>query len=194
MVIVIGDWRGIALRGAAGLLFGLAALVWSGITLAVLVALFGAYALIDGLSVLVGAFRGARDDAGKRWPLFLIGAAGIVAGVLTFLWPDITALALLYLIAGWAIVRGAMEIAAAIELRKAIDNEWLLGLAGALSIVFGVLLAITPGAGALVITWMIGWYAVIVGVLLLALAWRLRKLQVTVEERLQHRSHRPAAA
>lgn len=176
MVIDLGSWKSMALRGAAALIFGLLTLAWPSITLLALVFLFGAYALADGLFLLVSAFERDRAPEGRRGLLVLEGVVGVAAGVLTFVWPSITALALLYLIAAWAIITGVLEIASAIRLRKHIENEWFLGLAGALSVLFGVVLVLVPGAGALAITWLIGVYAAIFGVLLLALALKIRKL------------------
>jgi uncharacterized membrane protein HdeD (DUF308 family) len=181
MVFLIGDWRSVALRGAAAVLFGLLALVWPDLTVGALVLLFGAYALVDGVSLLAAVVTGDPEARAHRAAFLFEGIVGVAAGILTFVWPGITALALLYVIAAWAVVTGAFEIAAAIRLRREISHEWLLGLSGALSILFGIVLVITPGAGALVITWVIGWYALISGVLLLALAWRVRKVQTELD-------------
>jgi uncharacterized membrane protein HdeD (DUF308 family) len=168
------NWGAVAFRGLLTILFGILILVWPEISLLLLVTFFGIFALIGGILALFIAFRGRQADEG--WALFLAleGLAGIAAGVIAFLWPRITAVALLYLIAVWAIVRGIFEIIFAIQLRREIQNEWLLGLAGLLSIAFGVLLAIWPGPGLLVILWTIGVYAIILGVLQLFLAFRLR--------------------
>jgi uncharacterized membrane protein HdeD (DUF308 family) len=106
--------------------------------------------------------------------MILAGVAGIITGVLTFLWPGLTALVLLYFIAGWAIVTGIFEVAAAIRLRKEIEGEWLLIIGGIASVLFGVLLVINPGAGALASVWIIGSYALIFGILMIVLAFRLR--------------------
>jgi uncharacterized membrane protein HdeD (DUF308 family) len=136
--------------------------------------LFGAFALIDGIAGITGAVRASRSD--ERWGSLLIpGIAGIVAGVLTFLWPGIPALALVFVMAARAIVAGVFEIVAAVRLRHYIDHEWLLALTGILSVVFGVLIAIAPLAGALVIAIWIGAYAFVYGILLIALGFRLRK-------------------
>jgi len=176
-VHVLPDWRMVALRGVAALGFGLLTLVWPGLTLWSLVVLFGAYALVDGV-VILGAAIANRDPIhrGRGWLVF-DGVVGVAAGIVTFVWPDVTALALLFVIAAWAIITGVLEVATAIELRQAIHNEWLLALGGVASVVFGILLVITPGAGALVITWLIGWYALLFAAMLLSLAWRLHGIQ-----------------
>jgi uncharacterized membrane protein HdeD (DUF308 family) len=173
MAILIRNWWALALRGLAAIVFGLAALVVPGITLVVLIALFGAYALVDGIFALVAAVRAAERH--QRWgPLLLEGVSGIVVGVLTFAWPGVTALILLYFIAAWAILTGLFALMGAVRLRREIDGEWLLGLTGLLSVVFGLLLVAFPGAGALTVVWLIGTYALIFGVLLVWLALRLR--------------------
>jgi uncharacterized membrane protein HdeD (DUF308 family) len=181
MVVLIGTWKSLALRGAAAALFGLLTLFWPGLTLWALVALWGAFVLVDGISTLAAVFTRAPGTEARRGWLIFHGLAGIAAGVLTFIWPNITALALLFVIAAWAFVIGVLEIGAAVRLRRVVPNEWLLGLLGALSIAFAIALVITPGAGALVITWFIGWYALLSGVVRLALAWRLRKLENELE-------------
>jgi uncharacterized membrane protein HdeD (DUF308 family) len=187
MVLFIGGWRDLAVRGVAAVAFGLLTLLWPSLTLTALVLLFGAYVLVSGAIILYAALRGdpvARSDRG--W-LILEGVVSIIAGVVTFAWPGITALALLYLIAIWAAVTGVLELAIAIRLRRTLPNEWLLVAAGVLSLLFAALLVISPGAGALAITWLIGWYALVVGALLLSLAYRLHKL-----ETLPRRHARPA--
>jgi uncharacterized membrane protein HdeD (DUF308 family) len=160
-------------RGIAAILFGVLAFIWPGITLLVLVLLYGAYALVDGVAALVLALRGRRPKDTPLWTIVLVGIAGIAAGIITFLWPGITALALLVVVAAWAIVRGIFEIVAAVRLRKEIDGEWLLGLAGALSIVFGVLLLLQPAAGLLALVWLVGIYSIIAGILYISLGVRL---------------------
>jgi uncharacterized membrane protein HdeD (DUF308 family) len=150
-------------------------LIWPGLTLWALVVLFGAFALVDGVFTLIDVARNRPGTAEHRGWLIVEGLAGIAAGIITFVWPAITALALLFVVAGWAFVIGVARISAAIELRRVVDHAWLMGLAGVLSIVFAILLVITPGAGALVITWLIGWWAVVVGVTLLMAAWRIRR-------------------
>lgn len=166
-------WWLVALRGLAAIVFGILAFVWPGITLQVLVLFFGAYAIVDGVLALYAAIRTRGQH---RWAAVLEGIVGIGAGVIAFLSPGITALALLIVIAVWAIVTGVMEVIAAVELRRVVTNEWFLILSGLLSVAFGILLLVQPGAGALAIVWLIGFYAVIFGVGLLAFAWRLRGL------------------
>lgn len=171
--VLTRNWWAVALRGVAAILFGFFAFFLPGISLAVLVLLFGAYSLVDGIFAIVSAIR-RRESRDRWWVLLLAGVAGVAAGVITLFWPGITALALLYLIAAWALVAGAFEIAAAIRLRKVITGEWLLALSGIASVALAILLVLFPGPGALVMIWLIGAYALIGGVLLVALGFRLR--------------------
>lgn len=169
------NWWVVALRGVLAIFFGILAFIWPGLTVLSLVLLFGAYALVDGLfAVIAGISSYGRNK--RWWAMLVVGLAGIALGVLTMIWPGTTALVLLYFIAAWAIVTGIFQIVAAIQLRREITNEWALILGGALSVLFGVLLVVFPGAGALSLTWMIAAYAVLFGVLLIALAFRIRGL------------------
>ncbi len=178
MITLSRNWWAVALRGLAAILFGLAALFIPAVTLAALVLLFGAYAIVDGVLALVAAVRAAERHA--RWSTLLTeGLVGVAIGVVTFAWPAVTALGLLYLIAFWAIATGIAEIMAAIRLRREIAGEWVMGVAGALSIVFGALLAVFPGAGILAVVWLVGVYAVLFGALLIGLAVRLRAQRPT---------------
>ena len=167
------NWGWIVVRGIAAVIFGVLALVLPGITLAALVLLWGAYALADGILALIAAFR-IRDRGKPFWALLVVGILGIAAGILTFIWPGMTAIVLLAFIAAWWLVMGIFQIIAAVRLRKSVENEWLLGLSGLLSVIFGVLMLINPGAGALAVIWVIGAYAVVFGVLLIALGIKLR--------------------
>jgi uncharacterized membrane protein HdeD (DUF308 family) len=180
--ILTQKWWTLAWRGAFALLFGLLVFFSPGISLLVLVLLFGGYALADGLFALLSAFAKATDKTSKPkqtlWPMLLQGVVGIAAAVLTFVWPGITALVLLYLIAAWAIITGIFQIVQAIRLRKEIEGEWLLVLGGIASVVFGLLLQIFPGAGALAVVWLIGAYSMVFGILLVFLAFRLRQRSV----------------
>jgi len=177
LTLWVGDWRAVALRGLAALAFGILTLVWPGLTLWALVVIFGAFVLVDGVSTLGAVIRNEPGTRQRRAWLIFEGTVSVVAGIIAFVWPDITALALLFVIAVWAFLLGALRLAAAIQMRHEIDDWWLPALSGALSIAFAVLLVITPGAGALVITWLIGWFAVFIGVLVLMLAFRVRKLR-----------------
>jgi uncharacterized membrane protein HdeD (DUF308 family) len=176
MDTILDRWWLLTLRGAAAIIFGVLTFVAPLASLFVLVLLFGAYALVDGVLYLFLAFRGAKR--GERWgSLVVAGITGLGAGIVTFLWPGISALALLFLIAGWAVVTGAASIFAAVRLRKQIRGEWLLAISGVLSIAFGVLIALFPGPGALAVVIWIGAYAVVFGGILVALSLRLRSLR-----------------
>jgi uncharacterized membrane protein HdeD (DUF308 family) len=163
-------WWALALRGVFAVLFGLLAFLMPRITLLTLVLLFGAYVLLDGIFDIVSAIRSPRH----HWALILEGVVGIVAGILTFVWPGITATVLLYLIALWAIFTGVLEIIAGIRLREASVGEIWLILMGVLSLLFGLFILIFPSAGALAVVFWIGAYALLFGFMLIALAFRLR--------------------
>ncbi|HEY0322510.1 MAG TPA: HdeD family acid-resistance protein [Pyrinomonadaceae bacterium] len=172
------NWWALVLRGLAAIIFGLLTFVWPHISLVALVFLFGAYALVDGAFAIVAGIRAPKEY--KRWWVLLIeGIFGVIAGVMAFIVPGITALFLLGLIAGWAILTGVLEIVGAIQMRKYITGEWLMILSGIASVLFGVLLLLNPGVGALAVVWIIGAYAILFGVLLLGLGFRLRGLERT---------------
>ena len=163
-------WWALLLRGIAAVLFGLAALFWPDETLWVLIVFFGAYALVSGVFTIVAGIA----DHTRRWLLLTEGVLGVAAGLIAFFWPGLTALVLLYVIAGWAIFTGVLEIVTAISLRREIDNEWMMILGGALSVLFGLILAFLPGVGLLSLTWLIGIYALIFGVAFIVLGFRVR--------------------
>ncbi len=169
------NWWLLLLRGIGAIAFGILAFSWPGLTLLVLVMLYAAHALIDGVTALVLGLSGKLKGV-PWWNMVLVGLLGIAAGIVAFVWPGITATALLIVIASFAIVRGVFEIMAAIRLRKEIDNEWLLGLAGATSILFGIALLAWPGAGLLTLVWLIAAYAIAFGILEVVLSLRLRGL------------------
>ena len=170
-------WWAVVLRGLAGILFGVVALVWPGPTVFALVLLFGAYALVDGVFTLVSALGRNRGGArtGSRGWLIVQGIAGVLMGLLTFVWPGATALVLLWLIAAWALIIGVLQVVAAVRLRREMRHEWLLALSGVLSILFGIVAVVYPRTGALAIVWVIAVYAIIFGIALLVLAFRLRR-------------------
>jgi uncharacterized membrane protein HdeD (DUF308 family) len=167
------NWWVVALQGLAAILFGVLTLINPAISLATLILFFGAYALVDGVFGIVASVSRRRSE--PRWlALLLSGILGVAIGIATLLMPGVTALVLLYIIAGWAVIRGIMEIAAAIQLRKVITGEFWLILAGILSVTFGVLLFVFPGSGALAVALWIGAFATVFGIALIALALRLR--------------------
>jgi uncharacterized membrane protein HdeD (DUF308 family) len=169
------NWWVLLIRGIIAVLFAVAAFSRPGQTLAALVMLYGVYALVDGVMTL-----GAGLSARAGW-LVLSGLLGIVVGIGTFFYPGITALALFYLIAAWAVVRGIFEIIAAIQLRKEISGEWALITGGIFSIIFGVVLFAYPVPGVLALAWLVGAYALCFGVMMIVLAFRLRSLPGTLE-------------
>ena len=170
--LITRNWWMLVLRGVCAILFGLLAFTRPGLTLGALILLWGIYAFIDGILAFTAAFSGATGT--PWWVLTLEGLVGVAAAAAAFLIPGITALVLLYIIAAWAIVKGLFEIAAAIQLRKEIDNEAWLGLAGLASVFLGVVLFARPGVGVLAVVWLIGMYAILFGVLLVALGFRVR--------------------
>jgi len=174
--IVFRHWWAVVLRGVIAILFGLMALTWPRPTLEILVIFFGAFALVSGIFAMVVALgdRGMHE----RWSMLLAeGVVGIGIGLITFFWPLITALILLYLIAIWAIVTGVMEIAVATWMHRTAGNEWMLLLGGITSLLFGLLLAALPGVGLLALTWLIGIYALVFGVLLVFLGFQRKRLE-----------------
>lgn len=170
------NWWVLLIRGIFAVLFAVMAFTLPGPTLVTLVLLYGIYAFADGMTAL---FVGG---SARAWWLVLPGILGVMVGICTFIYPGITAVALLYLIAAWALVRGVFEIVTAIQLRKEISNEWMMILGGILSIIFGVVLVANPAAGALAVVWIIGVYAFIFGSMMIVLAFRLRGLSGRLEK------------
>jgi len=169
------NWWAVALRGAFGIVFGVLAIAMPGITLGALILLFGIYAVADGIFAIVSGVRAARRN--ERWGALIVeGIADIVVGVIAVFLPQTAAIAFVYLFALWAVVTGIIEIAAAIRLRREIEGEWLLGLAGVLSVLLGLYVAAFPGLGLLGLIWTVGAYAIVFGVALLVLAFRLRRV------------------
>lgn len=170
------NWWVLLIRGILAALFGIMAFTLPELTLVTLVLLYGIYSFADGLTALwVGGIA-------RAWWFVLLGILGVIVGIFTFIYPGITAVVLLYLIAAWAVVRGVFEIVTAIQLRKEISNEWMLIIAGILSVLFGVALVAKPAAGALAVVWIIGTYAFIFGLMMIVLAFRLRGLSGTMEK------------
>lgn len=167
------NWRILLWRGIAGILFGILALLWPGLTLLTLLFVYGAYALIDGVFALIAACTGGALL--PRWWLLLVGVIGIGAGVVIFTYPGASLLVLTMFVGFWAIAHGIFEVIGAIQLRKEIDNEWWLILSGILSVAFGVLLVWNPGVSAVAMIWILGVYALIFGIAATIFALRLRK-------------------
>lgn len=170
-------WWVFLLNGIAAILFGIMAFVWPGVTLLTLVLLFGFYCMADGIAAIFASFARQEDTGRSWWQMLLLGAVSLIAGFTAIAWPGISAAVLLFVIAGWAIVHGVFEIAAAIALRKVIENEWMLVLAGVASILFGSALMIQPAVGALAVIFWIGAFAIVRGIFIVALALRLRKIR-----------------
>jgi uncharacterized membrane protein HdeD (DUF308 family) len=166
------NWWAVVLRGLAGVLLGIITFIAPTISLAALVLVFGAYAFADGILAIATSLRSRGTD--RWWVMLIEGIVGVAAGLATLIWPTITALTLLFIIAAWALITGIFEIIAAVRLRKVMKGEWMLALSGVLSVVFGVLLWIFPGAGALAVTLWIGAYALLFGALFVALGLKLR--------------------
>jgi uncharacterized membrane protein HdeD (DUF308 family) len=163
-------WWVILLRGIFAILFGILAFTYPGLTLASLVMVYGIFVFADGLTALFGGY------GNSLWPSLLVGLAGVGAGLLTFFYPGVTALVLLYFIAAWAVLKGIFEIAIALKLREVITGEWVLVLAGLLSVAFGILVFVFPGAGALSVIWLIGAYALAFGLLLVMASFKVKAL------------------
>jgi uncharacterized membrane protein HdeD (DUF308 family) len=179
-------WGWVVFRGVVAVLFGLLALARPGITWLSLILLFGVYAFVEGVANVISAARGGR--AGEpRWGMLLVeGLLSIAVAALALMWPATTALAFVWVIGAWAIVTGVLEIVAAIRLRKMIEHEWAMGLAGALSIAFGFLALFRPMAGALALVWWLGAYAIVFGILLVVVGFHLRRVLHRGEERGGH--------
>lgn len=169
------NWWHFAVRGVLAVVFGLVALIWPESTKLALALLFGAFAFVDGIFAVTTGIA-ARGYFERWWAILLEGIAGIVIGVLTFFWPNITALVLLYFIAAWAVATGIFEIVAAIEFRHVISGEWVMILAGLLSVLLGILLLVFPSAGMVSVVWLIGIYAIAAGIIVMTFAFRLRGL------------------
>jgi uncharacterized membrane protein HdeD (DUF308 family) len=164
-------WWVLLLRGLLAILFGILAFAWPGLTVVILVTIWGIYALIDGIFGVVAGIRG------KWTSLVVLGLLGIAAGVVALLWPGLTAITLLWVLAIWIIVAGAMQISAAIRLRKEVQGEWLWIVSGVLMVGLGLLFFLRPGAGILSVTWLLGSLAIVWGILLVMLSFRLKGLK-----------------
>lgn len=190
--VLAQNWGAIALRGILALTFGIVTLAAPKLSLLAIVFTFSAYAGIDGVLSLISAF-GNRKGSTPWWALALQGIAGIAIAVLTLVYPGITVVALMYLIAAWSIISGVLSIVTAIRLREMLHNEWLLGVTGVLSIGLGIIVAMYPVQGTLAFVLWLGVYALISGVLLIGLSMRLRHRWHEIEHGPMHRdvAHQP---
>ena len=181
--VLARNWWVLLLRGLVAILFGCSTFAWPGISLAALVLLFGGFCLADGLMAAWTAFSNRKQQE-NGWLLLIGGLLGIGVGLLTLFQPAVTGLALLFYIAIWAVATGVVQVLTAIRLRQEIANEWMLVLAGLASVALGALLMARPGAGALAALWLIAFYAIVFGILLVALAFRVRSVARRIEARL----------
>jgi uncharacterized membrane protein HdeD (DUF308 family) len=181
--LVARDWWVFAIRGVAAILFGVLAFAWPEQTLQVLVILFGAYVLVDGVALLVALAQGDPLARRHAWAVGIMGVLGIAAGIVTFLWPSVTALSLLYIVAIWAIAMGLFQVVTAIALRRELDNELWMAFGGIASMVFGVLLIMFPGEGLISLVWLVGIWAIVFGVSSLGLAYRLFGINSSLRSR-----------
>lgn len=175
------NWWLLLLRGLAAIAFAVMTWIWPGLTIAVFVLLFGAFAFADGVLGIWGAITGPKGDR-NRWLLLLWGIVGLAAGALAILAPGLVAASFVFLIAGWAILTGVLQIVAAIRLREAIEGEWILIVAGLASIAFGVILGLRPAAGAVALSWLVAGYAFLFGVLLIVLSLKVKGARKRVAE------------
>jgi uncharacterized membrane protein HdeD (DUF308 family) len=178
-IVLARNWWALVLRGVLAIVLGVLAFVNPGLTLNTLIVLFGAYSLVDGVFAIIAGLRAAQRHE-RWWPFALEGLASIAVGIIAFVMPLAAAFALLMIASAWSILTGILRIAAAVRLRREIQGEWLLILNGLLSVAFGVVIALFPGAGLVTLVWLIGIYAIVFGVILVALGLRLRGHGTTV--------------
>jgi uncharacterized membrane protein HdeD (DUF308 family) len=172
---LVRNWWLFTLRGALGIVFGVIALAWPGATMLSLVIVFSAYMLVDGVAGIIAAVRAARQRA--RWGVLVLeGLLDIAAGIAAFLWPGLTVLAFVVLVAVWAVVTGALMTAAGFRLNTE-HGRWWLVLGGLLSLIYGAVLIVAPMVGAVVLTWWIGAYAIAFGISLIIFSFKLRSQQ-----------------
>ena len=173
--MITKNWWVFLLRGLAAIIFGFLAVIWPSITLQVLLILFGVFVLLDGIFSLVSGIVSIGQDK-RWWTMLLSGILSIAIGLLIFFWPNVTGVVLLYFIAAWAVVIGIMDIVIAIQIRHEIEGEWMMILDGAFSLIIGILLFVFPAQSAVALVWLIGLFAIAVGIIFIILSLRLRKL------------------
>ena len=187
--LMLSYWWVLLLRGVLAILFGIAAYAWPGMTLVTLLTLFGAFALVDGIFNVFHAFSGRKEDE-RWWVLLLEGLLGIAIGVITFQAPEVTATVLILYIGFWAMATGVLRIILAVRLRKEIEGEWWMALAGLAGIVFGVFMVARPGAGALAVLWLVAIWAIVGGVCLVIFSFKVKALGGKLDEVRQRLSAR----
>ena len=187
--LMLSYWWVLLLRGVLAILFGIAAYAWPGMTLVTLLTLFGAFALVDGIFNVFHAFSGRKEDE-RWWVLLLEGLLGIAIGVITFQAPEVTATVLILYIGFWAMATGVLRIILAVRLRKEIEGEWWMALAGLAGIVFGVFMVARPGAGALAVLWLVAIWAIVGGVCLVIFSFKVKALGGKLDEVRQKLSAR----
>ncbi len=170
----VRNWWSLVIRGVAAVILGLLVINWPGTTIVVLVIFFGAYAFIDGIFAIAGVLTG-RDESERKWLTLVEGGAGILVGLITFFWPGLTVASLILLIAAWALVTGVVEIVASVQHRKEIEHAWVMGLTGALSVIFGVILLVFPVGAVVTLAIVLGVYAIVAGIMMIVLGIRLRR-------------------
>lgn len=184
LISLARNWWILLLNGICAILFGVLASVWPGLVLDTLIILFGVYCIADGATAVMASFT--KDDRGQSWRVMLLGGLlSIASGLIAMLYPGVTALVLLIIMGVWAILRGVFEIIAAIHLRKYLKHEWLLGIAGAISILFGAAIVSRPWLGALAIIWILASMAIAKGALLVLLSFRLRGIDAKYQTALK---------
>jgi uncharacterized membrane protein HdeD (DUF308 family) len=169
------NWWTLALRGGVAILFGIAAFIWPMATALAFVILLAAFAFVEGVFALVGAF-GWGLPGGQRLLLILLGLLGLAVGIFAVTYPGLAAVTIVLWVGWWAIIAGIIQIVVAVEMRKQIENEWMLVLGAILSVIFGILLLYRPLTGVLTLTWLFGFYAILYGIVMLVLGFRLRSL------------------
>jgi uncharacterized membrane protein HdeD (DUF308 family) len=174
--ILSRNWWIFAIRGVAAILFGISAAIWPALTITVLALFLAAYLLVDGISMLIALVRGDPVARRNAWSVAIIGVLGVAAGVIAFFYPNVTAVALLYVVAFWSIAIGVFQVIAAISLRREIEGELWLAIGGIVAIVFGVYLAVFPGSGLVSLGFLVAIYAIAFGVSSLLLAFKLRNV------------------